>query len=91
MEIKRAHLKKKKKRGTPINYNKAIIESAYKLNENEISELIKKFPLMVNKEIENKIDTSLFAGVIINVGTKRLDLSLNGGLQNLKNYIYERS
>ena len=79
---------KKKKVVRPI---KAVITSAYPLNDNEISELRTKFPVMGTYEAENLVNPAIHAGVIINVGTKRIDLSLERGLQNLKQFIYENS
>jgi F-type H+-transporting ATPase subunit delta len=39
------------------------------------------------KEMNTEIDTSLIAGVILKKGSKILDLSLKGRLQNLENQI----
>jgi F0F1-type ATP synthase delta subunit len=80
--------KKKKKMVKPI---KAVITSAYALNEGEIAALRTQFPIMGSYEAENIINPDIHAGLIINVGTKRIDLSLERGLQNLKQFIYEHS
>jgi F0F1-type ATP synthase delta subunit len=82
---------KGKKKIRIIKPIKAIITSPYQLNEGEISELKSKFPVMGNYEVENIVKPTIHAGIIINVGTKRIDLSLERGLQNLKQFIYENS
>ncbi|NTU72986.1 hypothetical protein HGB07_02300 [Candidatus Roizmanbacteria bacterium] len=68
---------------------KAIVRSTYLLNDSEIGELRQLFPIMGDLPVENSIDNTLYAGVVVLVGTKRIDLSLSRGLQNLKNFIYE--
>lgn len=88
MKTKTYGKNKKKKIVKPI---KAVITSAYQLNEAEISDLRNKFPVMGTYEAENIVNPDIHAGIIINVGTKRIDLSLERGLQNLKQYIYENS
>lgn len=80
--------KKKKKIIKPI---KAVVTSAYSLNESELAELRSQFPVMGTYEAENVVNPDIHAGLIINVGTKRIDLSLERGLQNLKQFIYEHS
>ena len=81
----------KKKKVRVMKPIKAVITSAYQLNDTEITELKNKFPVMGSYEVENIINPAIHAGVIINVGTKRIDLSLERGLQNLKQFIYENS
>ncbi|MEO6508651.1 MAG: F0F1 ATP synthase subunit delta [Patescibacteria group bacterium] len=88
MRTKLAGKNKRKKIIRPI---KAVITSAYQLNEAEISDLRVKFPMMGAYEVENVVNPDIYAGLIINVGTKRIDLSLERGLQNLKQFIYENS
>jgi F0F1-type ATP synthase delta subunit len=80
--------KKKKKVVKPI---KAIITSAYQLKDEEIAALRSQFPVMGSYDAENIVNPSIHAGLIINVGTKRIDLSLERGLQNLKQFIYENN
>jgi F0F1-type ATP synthase delta subunit len=81
----------KKKKIKVVKPIKAVITSAYKLTDEELDQLRSKFPVMGNYEVENVINPDIHAGVIINVGTKRIDLSLERGLQNLKQFIYENS
>jgi F0F1-type ATP synthase delta subunit len=88
MRTKLGQKNKKRKIIKPI---KAVITSPYQLNETEISELRTQFPVMGTYEVENVVNPNIHAGLIINVGTKRIDLSLERGLQNLKQFIYEHS
>ena len=81
----------KKKKLRIIKPIKAVITSAYQLDETEIADLKTRFPVMGAYEVENIVNSDIHAGVIINVGTKRIDLSLERGLQNLKQFIYENS
>jgi F0F1-type ATP synthase delta subunit len=83
-------MKKQAKKRYVIS-DKVFIRSTYSLNQNEIENLRQMFPIMQNKEIENIVDPALYAGVVITVGTKQIDLSLSGGLQNLKHFMYESS
>lgn len=80
--------KKNKKVVKPI---KAVITSAYQLKDEEIAALRSQFPVMGSYDAENIVNPSIHAGLIINVGTKRIDLSLERGLQNLKQFIYENN
>ncbi len=82
---------KNKRRIRVIKPVKAVITSAYKLESSEIDALKKQFSIIGEYEVENIINPEIYAGVIINVGTKRIDLSLESGLQNLKQFIYENS
>lgn len=65
------------------------IISAYKLSDKEINALYNNFPFLRNSNPKFKIDMNLIAGVIIKIGTKIIDLSINSQLHNLRNIAYE--
>lgn len=66
---------------------KTVIVSAYKLAEEEIKSIEQKFPFIKGTTIENKIDESILAGIIIRSGSKIVDISLLSKLRNLKKLI----
>lgn len=68
---------------------KAVISSAYRLSEKEIKEISALFPELKGKRIEQKLDESLIAGVVIRHGSKVRDLSLRHQLTNLEQRIHE--
>jgi F-type H+-transporting ATPase subunit delta len=68
---------------------KVTIISAYPLTDKELIILKQNIDVLDNTKIENKIDENLIAGVVIKFGTKLIDLSLKGELQNLKQLIYD--
>jgi len=55
---------------------KVVITSVYPLDEEEKKQITKIFPQ--NIKIENKIDSSIIGGLIIEYGSKVIDLSLKG-------------
>lgn len=65
-----------------------FVSSPYALGEKEMSLLKKHFPFLENAKLENVIDKTLLAGVVLKFGTKMIDLSLRTELQNLKQTIY---
>ena len=65
------------------------IISACELNQEQIKEIEKTIPFKSNK-IVCSIDEKLMAGIIIQYGTKMIDLSLKTKLENLKQTLYER-
>ncbi|OGK17611.1 hypothetical protein A2866_04165 [Candidatus Roizmanbacteria bacterium RIFCSPHIGHO2_01_FULL_39_8] len=67
---------------------KVIITSAYELSDQEKKTIISSLGLP-NGKIEYKVDTRLVAGVIITYGSKIIDVSLKGQLQNFKHILYE--
>jgi len=69
--------------------DKITLVSAYALNNNELSSLFQYVPRLKNSEINFEINRKVIAGVVIKIGSKVIDLSLQGKLNNLKNYIYE--
>lgn len=72
------------------NLKKTVtIVSAYQLNKEDIDEIMNQFPELLNKPLKYQIDKTIIAGYIIKIGSKMIDISLKGRLQNLRNLIYE--
>jgi ATP synthase F1 delta subunit len=67
---------------------KVIITSAYELSNEEEKTIISSLGLTGGK-IEYKVDRTLLAGVIVTYGSKIIDVSLKGQLQNFKHILYE--
>lgn len=67
------------------------IYSAYKLEQEEINQIIEKFPFIKVNLINNIIDEKILAGVRIHHQAKIIDLSLKNKLTNLKKKLYETS
>lgn len=68
---------------------KIVVYSAYVLSEEEKNLLYAKIPKLKGAYIEFVTDKSLIAGVIIKIGSKIIDLSLIGQLNNLVQIAYE--
>ncbi len=68
---------------------KVVVYSSVKLSDEDRRLLKRKFSSIPFQEAEYKIDESLLAGVVIQVGSKIIDLSVRGTLSNLKHIIYE--
>jgi len=66
---------------------KTVIVSPYKLGESEIRSIEEKFPFIKGTTIENDIDETIMAGIIIKSGSKIVDVSLGSKLRNLKKSI----
>jgi F0F1-type ATP synthase delta subunit len=69
--------------------NRVSVVSGYNLNEEEKRMLKNKLKDLDWETAKFSIDPSLIAGIIITVGSRVIDLSLKGELQNLQNTIYE--
>lgn len=65
-----------------------IIVSPYSLSVKEIELIKSKFSFLQNAKIQQEVNQSLLAGIIIKFGSKMIDLSLNGQLQSLQKRIY---
>lgn len=74
-------LKKEKERVTLI--------SAYPLNNKELSPLYEYIPRLKNSQINFAIDKNILAGVVIKIGSKVVNLTLNERLNKLKHQMYE--
>lgn len=68
---------------------KAEIISAYKLSNDELNEIIKKFKFLKDYQIENFIDSNIIGGFLIKYEGKILDFSLLSQLKNFKKILYE--
>ena len=69
--------------------NRVVITSAYKLSEKEIKDISSLFPELAGKKVEQILDESLIAGVVIRHGSKVRDLSVRQKLINLEQRIHE--
>jgi F-type H+-transporting ATPase subunit delta len=65
-----------------------VLISAYKLDKKEESSIMAKIPGLKNAQIRYEVDPAIIAGYVVRVGSKVLDLSLKGQLQNFKKLIY---
>jgi len=68
---------------------KVTVTSSYVLEAEEIRLLQSKFPQLDWKTAKFVVDPSVIAGLIINVGSRVINLSLKESLLNLKHLIYE--
>jgi F-type H+-transporting ATPase subunit delta len=72
------------------NDSKIEVISATVLSESQVSELeesLKRIFSISDLTLDFSVDTGLIAGVIIKNGSKVIDLSLDGKLGEIKNYI----
>jgi F0F1-type ATP synthase delta subunit len=65
------------------------IMTAYKLSHEEIGRITELFPALQDRKIINMVDATILSGLIIKVGTRIFDLTLNSALENLRKQIYE--
>lgn len=70
--------------------NVAEIISPIQLSEDQKAKIIELFPNLKNKQIIEKIDSSLIAGFIIKQESDIFDASINGKINYLLNKIYEK-
>lgn len=68
---------------------KITVMSSYKLESDELLKIKDLFPAAKDSEIINVVDENIYSGLIIKIGTRMIDLTLNGALQNLRKQIYE--
>ncbi|QQG43842.1 MAG: F0F1 ATP synthase subunit delta [Candidatus Roizmanbacteria bacterium] len=86
----RNQIDKLSKEITIINIkDKVTIMSPYKLGDNEMQKIKDLLPVIKNFDIVNVVDENIYSGLIIKIGTKMIDLTLNSALQNLRKKIYE--
>jgi len=67
---------------------KTVIYSAYKLDQVEIESIIAKFPFIKIENIDNVVDKTVLAGVVIYHGSQVIDISLRGRVNSLKKKLY---
>ncbi len=65
------------------------IMSPYALSEAEIAHVKNTIHGLENIKLVNIVDKELLSGIIVKIGTRMYDLSLNGILQSLRKQIYE--
>jgi len=65
------------------------IISAYRLSPDEMQKIISQFPQYATSAVENKVDSSLIGGFIIQSGSQNIDLSIRNALHLLKKQLYE--
>jgi F0F1-type ATP synthase delta subunit len=65
------------------------VMSPYKLTPAELQTIKKLLPSVKDSAVKNVVDENIYSGVVIKVGSKMIDLTLNGALQNLKKQMYE--
>ena len=68
---------------------KAEIITGFKLSEEELQEIIKKFKFLKEFEVVNTVDPKIYGGIIIKYQGKVIDLSLSSRLKNFKKTMYE--
>lgn len=64
---------------------KAFLISPYEIKENELKPFYEVFPFLREKHLETRRDESLLAGFILKWGSKIIDASLAGRINNLVN------
>ena len=65
------------------------IISAYRLSNDEMQNIVSRFPQYASSMVENKIDPTLIGGFIIQTGSQNIDLSIRNALHLLKKQLYE--
>lgn len=66
-----------------------IVYSPYMLEQNEIDSLLNCFPILKRNSVKNILDNSLIGGVIIQFGSKIIDLSIKTALHTFQKKLYE--
>lgn len=59
------------------------VRTALPLSPVQLSELQKAVPSLAHAELHNEVDQSIVAGMVIVDGSKIIDMSVKGSLQNL--------
>jgi ATP synthase F1 delta subunit len=78
-ELKEYILKREKESGRLVE-----LVSAYKLGEDEVLSVQASFDFLRNDHMVNVVDKSIIAGVILKFGSKMIDLSVRGQLDQIK-------
>ena len=66
-----------------------VIVSAYPLGEQEMNNVIHHFPELGQANVENVVDSKIYAGFVIKFGTKRIDLSLKRRLEEINHSLIQ--
>lgn len=69
--------------------DKVTIMSGYELTKGEIDTIKNSYPQIKDAKLLNVVDQNIISGVIIKIGTRLIDLTLNGALQKLRKNLYE--
>ena len=83
------NLKKRLMEDLEKEKGKIVVYSALSLSDEEKNLLYEKIPQLKGAYIEFMTNRNLIAGVIIKIGSKVIDLSLKGQLNNLAQIAYE--
>lgn len=65
------------------------IFSAYQLDEADMKAILVRFPQFGTGKVENKIDSTLIGGFVIQAGSQLIDMSIRNALHLLKKQLYE--
>ena len=65
------------------------VYSAYRLSDEDTQKIVQRFPQFQSGKIENKIDSTIIGGFIIQAGSQLIDLSIRNALHILKKQLYE--
>lgn len=68
---------------------KTTVMSGYSLSDAELKKIVELFPEAKKNAIVNIVDKNIISGLIIKVGSRMIDMTLNGALQNLHKQMYE--
>lgn len=71
-----------------LKSSKTVIYSPYKLEGTEIDLITQKFNFIDKNNLENIIDKTIYAGVVIYHQNKIIDLSLKNKLNSLEKKLY---
>lgn len=69
---------------------KVVIVSSYQMSSQDKADVVAKIPQLPKKsDIEYQVDENLIGGIVVKIGSKLIDLSLKGQLNNLRQKLYE--
>lgn len=63
--------------------------STYQLSSEELQKILAQFPQYEGREVENRVDTSILGGFVVQSGSQTIDLSIRNALHLLKKQLYE--
>lgn len=69
--------------------DKMTVMSGYSLSDAELKKIVELFPEVKKNAIVNVVDKNIISGLIIKVGSRMIDMTLNGALHKLKKQMYE--
>lgn len=65
------------------------IFSTYHLYPEDMRKILAQFPQFASNQVENKIDSTVIGGFVIQAGSQLIDLSIRRALHLLKKQLYE--